>query len=91
HEYLQIAVLSWLKYEMPVIRHDAVGKNTHAIQFFGFSKNCFKKLIVLVCMKNLRAGVRTVDDMIDEITDVYSWGAWHTLSVARMRLLIKGS
>ena len=67
HETGEIAIPSRPHHEMPVIRHDAVGQESHRYSFTGLGQHPFKRRIITVVVKQTLPRVRAIEDVIGDI------------------------
>ena len=78
HELSQISVLLWVEDEMPVIGHQAIGQQPHAIFLHACFKDTLKQLVVFMAAKYLNPSVCSVEYMVDVSTNIGPLNSWHT-------------
>ena len=62
---------------MPMIRHEAIGQDTHGGQFFRFFENINELLVCFFVGKQGGAETGTIDDMVCHSSEAYSFGTAH--------------
>jgi hypothetical protein len=67
HEARKIPVLSGPDDEMPVIRHDTVGQESHCCSRTGLNQHPFKRRIIAIVIEQRPAGIRSVQDVVDDV------------------------
>lgn len=66
HESRQVTILSRPDDEMPVVRHDTVGQQSHRHAFTGLRQDPFKRAVVAFVVEQALSPIRTVQHVIDE-------------------------
>ena len=69
HEFAHVAIFSWVKYQVPMVGHDGVCQDPHVDEFFSFFEERFEMPIILLYVKDRRAAVSAIDDVIDRVAD----------------------
>ena len=82
HKLYHVSILFRVEYQVPVIRHDAVGKDTHIGAFLSLLQDCFEELVVIARIKNSDAGVGAVDDVVDIPADGDAFCARHEIMLS---------
>ena len=77
HKLGQVAVVTRPKYQMPVIVHNAITANAHSKLLCTLGQYPFECFEVTHLLEYSQPAVRTVKDMINDITFCYSYESGH--------------
>ncbi len=69
HEYRQILVMLGIHDKMPMVRHQAVSKDSHGIFIHPFLKYSLKSFIIFFFAKNPFPSIGSVKNMVYHITN----------------------
>jgi hypothetical protein len=77
-QYLgEFSIMSRPEEEMPMIRHQTIGRDPYPGLGMSFSQNLLERGIVSRLLKQGEPPNPTVQDMIGEISSSEAWTAWH--------------
>ena len=77
-QYLgEFSIMSRPEEEMPMIRHQTIGRDPYPGLGMSFSQNLLERGIVSRLLKQGEPPNPTVQDMIGEISSSEAWAAWH--------------
>jgi hypothetical protein len=77
HVLRQITVLAWPEEQMPMVRHQAPGKDAHLHARLGFGKYFLERKVVAVVMEEGASTVRTVKRVEYKPARSSPWRPWH--------------
>lgn len=77
--------------QMPVVRHQLVAEQLHVGSFPSRGQNAFKRFVISFLAENPRAGVATIQGMIQATRFVGSCWSWHGNRLTRRHKRINGS
>ena len=81
HELREFPISPWPQHEMPVVRHDAVGENSHRRACVRLAKHALKRLEVSWLLKNRQTRVGPIEDVVDNVAGCSSQWSPHALEV----------
>ncbi len=77
HEAAQLAVGARPEEQVPVIGHQAPGKNPHGHFVGGFTQHAQKGEVVPLGLEQLPALIASIEDVIDDSAGRYASRSWH--------------
>lgn len=81
HEYAKITVPFRIEYQMPVIRHEDIGKETHTQELFRIDEKLFKEPVIIIVIENLHETVGTVNHMVQYSSDIDAGTTGHATTL----------
>ena len=65
HEPGQVAVGTRIKNQVPMVGHDAIGEQTHAIAFNGLLQHAFERLVIRILVEQRCSAIGPVEGVVD--------------------------
>jgi len=68
HESRQVAIGLWPKNEVPMIRHNAIGTNTHRLDFECLGSHTLEGGVIIVVIEQSHSADTTIENVEDHST-----------------------
>ena len=75
----------WIQDQVPMVRHQYIGKNAHGKLLGCVGKQLLKMLVILGSIKYLPPGIAAINDVVYLFADIYAWGASYINTISYLK------